>query len=149
MKTKVVMLAAAIMLAACGGGGDGNNTGGSTPASSPPPVSAPVARYDANLTGQNYAPDPSVFVKFGNAPFLDGSLYSVTTSFPDSSHVQMDFASLPNWSGNIVFRNNTTGVSVVMSKATSPAQTTVWQATTNPQDLIRNGVTDSFTVQTQ
>jgi len=141
MKNRVICFALAAMLSACGGGGGDNGTAQAATISS-----APAGSYQGNLTGQNIPPSPQVFVKFGNAPFQGGTLYSVDTSFPDSSHVQMDFGSPPNWNGSIVFTNNTTGVSVVMSKTVSPNQTIVWQATTNPPNLIRNGVTDSFTV---
>ncbi len=149
MKTIIAALAIALTLSACGGGGSGP-----APASAPVPASAPevasgpvpTGGFSGSLTGQGSLSSADVFVIFGNYPFFGGALFSVDTSFPDSTHVQMNMATQPNWSGNILFKNETTGVSVLMSKTISPAGDTVWQAKTNPPNLIRNGVADNFSV---
>lgn len=153
MKTIIAALAVSLALSACGGGGAG---GGSSPAqvSAPVPASStdpasgpiPTGGFDGSLTGQSAQSSADIFVKFGNYPFFGGALFSVDTSFPDSTHVQMSMSMQPNWTGNILFKNNTTGVSVLMSRTTSPAGDSVWQAAINPPNLIRNGVADNFTV---
>ena len=100
-----------------------------------------TGRYDGNLIGQN-AGGSDNFIRFGNYPFFGGTLFAVDTFFPDASHCQLSMGSAPNWNGNIFFKNNTTGVSVVFSKTNS----TTWQVASNPANLIRNGITDNFTV---
>lgn len=149
MKTIIAVLAVSLALSACGGGGSGPApVSAPVPASSPDPASGPIPTggFDGSLTGQSSQSSADIFVKFGNYPFFGGALFSVDTSFPDSTHVQMNMSMQPSWTGNILFKNNSTGVSVLMSRTTSPAGDTVWQAPINPPNLIRNGVADNFTV---
>jgi hypothetical protein len=148
MKT-IIALLATLALSACGGGGNGPaQVSAPVPASAPEIASGPIPTggFDGSLTGQSAQSSADIFVKFGNYPFFGGALFSVDTSFPDSTHVQMNMSMQPNWTGNILFKNDTTNVSVLMSRTTSPAGDTVWQADTNPPNLIRNGVADTFTV---
>lgn len=149
MKKIIAVLTMALTLSACGGGGSGPATASAPVTASSPAVTSgpiPTGGFSGSLTGQSALSSADVFVKFGNYPFFGGALFSVDTSFPDSSHVQMNMSMLPNWTGNILFKNDTTGVSVLMSKTISPAGDTVWQADTNPPNLIRSGIADNFTV---
>ncbi|MDN7178574.1 hypothetical protein M0D69_11180 [Caballeronia sp. SEWSISQ10-4 2] len=100
-----------------------------------------TGRFDANLLGQTFG-NGDIFVRLGNTPFFGGALFGMDAGFPDSGHSQLLFSSAPNWPGNLLFKNNTTGVGVVLSKSNS----TTWLAASNPANLIRTGITDSFTV---
>jgi len=102
-----------------------------------------TGRFDGNRTGQTSGSD--VFINLNNAPFFGGTLAALDTSFPDGNHCQMSIGSPPIYSGNIFFKNNTTGVSVTLSKTTYLGNV-VWQAGVNPANLVRNGVTDSYTI---
>jgi len=134
-----VCIAIAAMLSACGGGSDSSSAMVASP--------VPADRFDGNLVGQNTPPSADNFVKFGNYPFNGGALFAFDTSFPDSAHSQLLMSSAPAWTGNMRITNNTTGASVVLSKSSNPSNpgSIAWVGDNTP-NLVRNGVTDSFTV---
>lgn len=95
-------------------------------------------RYDGNLTGSGSG---SLLVQFGGAPFFGGGLVELDV-FLGGGGSSLSISGPANWNGNIKVTNNTTGISLVLSKLTS----TNWTSGSNPANLIRNGITDSFTV---
>ena len=98
-----------------------------------------TAKFSGNLTGGSSG---SLFVQFGNAPLFGGSLSELDV-FLGGGGSSLSISGPPNWNGNIKVTNNTTGISLVLSKLTS----TAWTSASNPNNLIRSGVTDNFTVQ--
>jgi hypothetical protein len=100
-----------------------------------------TGRFDGSLPTQVAG---GLFVSFSNAPFLGGQLqlaqYVVSTG-----ETEIFFNSLPPvWRGNILLRNNTTGVqSVLTFNASAPG---FWQNLSSPANLMRNGATDNYTV---
>lgn len=80
-------------------------------------------------------------INFGNAPWFGGQLQSAgqLVTAPSTS---IGFTTTPNWSGNILLRNNTTGAGVVMPRT----NTNVWSVATTVGFLFRSGQTDNFTL---
>lgn len=80
-------------------------------------------------------------INFGGAPWFGGQLLSAgqNVTIPTTS---IGFSVAPNWPGNILLRNNTTGASIVLPKTGS----TQWSAGGTVGNLFRAGQTDNFTV---
>lgn len=80
-----------------------------------------------------------------SSPWFRGQISQLgaTSGGAPGNTVSMLFSSAPNWSGNILLKNNTTNASIVLSKFNS----TAWQVNSNPGNIVRAGVTDNFTIQ--
>ncbi|WP_158683434.1 hypothetical protein [Burkholderia sp. BE12] len=79
-----------------------------------------------------------------SSPWFRGQISQLgaTTGGLPGLTVSIAFSSAPNWSGNILLKNNTTGGSVVLPKVNS----TSWQVNSNPGNILRAGFTDNFTI---
>ncbi|HDR9148918.1 hypothetical protein [Burkholderia vietnamiensis] len=79
-----------------------------------------------------------------SSPWFRGqiSLLGSTNGGAPGLTVSIQFSVAPNWSGNILLKNNTTGGSIVLPKFNS----TAWQVNSNPGNIIRAGFTDNFTI---
>jgi hypothetical protein len=118
----------------------------------------PVSMSD--LLGKTGRFDGSVFANSGaygndgsltlNNPFFGGTMTQLATV--DSNNpagvplrTQLQFSIAPGWTGKILAKNNTTGVSVTLTMSSS---TLWWSGATGgfPSNFIRPGQTDSFTI---
>jgi hypothetical protein len=97
-----------------------------------------TAKFNGNLTG---GASGGLFVQFGNAPFFGGALVELDV-FLGGGGSSLSISGPPNWNGNIRVTNNTTGISLVLSKLNN----TAWTSASNPANLIRSGITDNFSV---
>jgi hypothetical protein len=81
-------------------------------------------------------------ISFSGAPWFGGALLSAgqNVTIPQTG---LSFSVAPNWSGNILLRNNTTGASIVLPQSGGP---TSWASSTTVPFLFRAGQTDNFTV---
>ncbi|KUY70805.1 hypothetical protein WS46_32025 [Burkholderia sp. RF4-BP95] len=79
-----------------------------------------------------------------SSPWFSGqiSLLGSTNGGPPGLTVAIQFSVAPNWNGNILLKNNTTGGSIVLPKFSS----TTWQVNSNPGNILRPGFTDNFTI---
>lgn len=79
-----------------------------------------------------------------SSPWFRGQILQIgaTIGGPPGPTVFISFSSAPNWNGNILLKNNTTGGSIVLPKVNS----TGWQVNNNPGNIVRAGFTDNFTV---
>lgn len=98
-----------------------------------------TGRCDGNLLGQGGGGSPT-FINFSSSPFFGGTLVSLLVD--STPETLLNVGAVPNWTGNIKAINNTTGVSIVLS----PYSATYWRSGSAPANLIRSGVTDSFTI---
>ena len=80
-----------------------------------------------------------------SSPWIRGQISQLgaTTGGAPGNTVSISFSSAPNWSGNILLKNNTTSASIILPKLNSIA----WQVNSNPGNIVRSGFTDSFTIQ--
>ncbi|WP_175741447.1 hypothetical protein [Burkholderia ambifaria] len=80
-----------------------------------------------------------------SSPWFRGQISQLgaTTGGAPGLTVSISFSSAPNWSGNILLKNNTTGGSIVLPKVNS----TSWSINSNPGNIVRSGFTDNFTIQ--
>lgn len=105
-----------------------------------------TGRFDGSALASSSG--SGVFINLGFAPWFGGQLASFGGSFggPGGTSTLLSFqgggAAVPNWTGNIKVKNNTTGVSVVLPKIDSID----WGNSLAPTNLVRNGSTDSFTI---
>ena len=114
-------------------------------ANSVPPISMSMlfgktGRFDGSRTGQVSG---GLYIDLSGQPFFSGTF---TTLQVDLSGGGTQLFCGPNsaWPGNVFVRNNSTGVSITLNKIlNAPA---VWNSGANPVNLIRNGITDSFTI---
>lgn len=107
-----------------------------------------TGRFDGSALCYNYAaPAAGLAIDLG-APWFGGTLATtgiggiVCEQGVPGFQVALNFSAAPNWSGNILVRNNTTGVSVLFGKASS----TQWLYGSMPANFMRNGATDNFTI---
>ncbi|WP_146125774.1 hypothetical protein [Burkholderia ambifaria] len=79
-----------------------------------------------------------------SSPWFRGQISQLgaTTGGAPGLTVSISFSSAPNWNGNILLKNNTTGGSIVLAKQNS----TAWQVNSNPGNIVRAGFTDNFTI---
>ncbi|QTO49469.1 hypothetical protein [Burkholderia latens] len=79
-----------------------------------------------------------------SSPWFRGQIAQLgaTSGGLPGNTVSVSFSSAPNWAGNILLKNNTTGGSIVLSKFSS----TSWQVSSNPGNILRPSVTDNFTI---
>ncbi|PRH46123.1 hypothetical protein [Burkholderia multivorans] len=79
-----------------------------------------------------------------SSPWFRGQISQLgaTTGGLPGLTVSIAFSSAPNWNGNILLKNNTTGGSIVLAKQNS----TSWQVNSNPGNIVRAGFTDNFTI---
>jgi hypothetical protein len=110
-----------------------------------PPVSfsdllGKTGRYDGNNTVGGVNP-ASIFL---NNQFFGGTLSGMSQSTTNGS-MTISFSVAPNWAGNILAKNNTTGASAVLAKQNS----TTWSVNGASGNILalREGFTDSFTIQ--
>lgn len=75
-------------------------------------------------------------------PFFGGTLSGLSQS-TTNGNMTLSFSSAPNWGGNIITKNNTTGASAVLIKQNS----TTWAVNGASGNILalREGFTDSFT----
>ncbi|UEP31620.1 MULTISPECIES: hypothetical protein [unclassified Burkholderia] len=96
-------------------------------------------RYDGNnaVGGVNPAT-----ISLSN-PFFRGTLSGATQS-TINGNLTLAFSVAPNWSGNILMKNNTTGASAVLGKQNS----TTWSVNGASGSILalREGGTDNFTI---
>ncbi|MBR8343084.1 hypothetical protein KDX40_04940 [Burkholderia ambifaria] len=80
-----------------------------------------------------------------SSPWFRGQISQLgaTTGGAPGLTVSILFSSAPNWNGNILLKNNTTGGLIVLAKQNS----TAWQVNSNPGNIVRAGFTDNFTIQ--
>lgn len=78
-----------------------------------------------------------------SSPWFRGQISQLgaTTGGAPGLTVSISFSSAPNWNGNILLRNNTTGGSIVLPKFNS----TSWQTNSNPGNIVLIG-TYNFTI---
>lgn len=76
-------------------------------------------------------------------PFFGGTLSGMSQS-TTNGNMTLSFSVAPNWSGNILAKNNTTSASAVLSKQNS----TTWSVNGASGSILalREGNTDSFTI---
>ncbi|NUY33305.1 hypothetical protein F0160_22735 [Paraburkholderia sp. JPY303] len=104
----------------------------------------PVSMSD--LLGKTGRFDGNVFVNasgigsFGSAPFFGAQLNRLTVSF--STVDVSTITAPPNFTGSIRIRNNTTGVSTILTNLGSG----VWENASSPANLVRANQTDNFTL---
>ncbi|MGR3910016.1 hypothetical protein Q3A80_23525 [Burkholderia sp. SR8] len=106
----------------------------------------------SNLLGQTGTATGNATATSGgggvNAPFSSPwfrgqiSLLGSTNGGAPGLTVSIQFSAAPNWSSNILLKNNTTGGSIVLPKFSS----TSWQVNSNPGNILRAGFTDNFTI---
>ncbi|WP_159086640.1 hypothetical protein [Burkholderia sp. NRF60-BP8] len=79
-----------------------------------------------------------------SSPWFRGQISQLgaTTGGAPGLTVSITFSVAPNWSGNILLKNNTTNASIVLGKINS----TSWQVNSNPGNIVRAGFTDNFTI---
>lgn len=73
-------------------------------------------------------------------PFYNGTFAQVIRN-AGNGNAEVDFTFAPTWTGSLVIRNNTTGVSSTLTKQNSQS----WQGS-NPANLLRASTTDNFTI---
>lgn len=82
----------------------------------------------------------TVSIGFSGVAFYNGSTDSLLRNAADGQ-AELDFGVAPSWTGSIVLRNNTTGISSTLSKINSVS----WKGS-NPANLLRASTTDNFTI---
>ena len=84
-------------------------------------------------------------INLNNAPFFGGELAQLSWQYfnpgpllltPTSGHA-------PSWTGNVLVKNNTTGVSQVIPYISGSG---LWDSATMTTNLIRPGATDNFSI---
>jgi hypothetical protein len=100
-----------------------------------------TAQYNGNPLASSGG--GGITANLGGASWFGGQLNYLTTSQGPPSGTTLAFNVAPNWSGNIKVTNVTTGVSLVIPKATS----TTWSTTSAPGNLLRGGFSDNITIQ--
>lgn len=96
-----------------------------------------TGRFDGSLATSSGGGSNFVTI---SSPFFGGTIDNLVTG-AGFNETQLNFSVAPNWAGNILAKNNTTGASVVLPKINA----TTWQ-TTFVANLVRAGQTDSFTI---
>ena len=111
----------------------------------------------SDLRGKTGRFDGNVSINVtGFGPFPTGStLFGATLSQILGSYngatlltVEIDFNNgtwPPNYTGNFKLTNNSTGASCVLSQL-SPGASNTWRNSSPPQNIIRKGQTDNFTI---
>ena len=89
----------------------------------------------------NFSANSSSVILFGNPAFFGTSLFSGTVS---GGGLTLVFNATPSWTGNILFKNNTTGISSVMNNAGGPTPNQ-WLGSA-PANLVRANTTDNFSI---
>jgi len=103
-----------------------------------------TGRYDGSLATVDNGGIPHTWqINFGGAPFFGGTLAQLVEVFNVGYFANLFFSVSPNWRGNILVKNNSTGASQVFTYANSGTQ---WQANPAPSNLLVVGNTDSFTL---
>lgn len=74
-----------------------------------------------------------------SVPFFRGTTSVVGTTGVNPQPVTLTFSAAPNWSGNILFTNTSTGVSQLLSKQNA----TTWGSASSQINLFRNS-TDNY-----
>jgi hypothetical protein len=99
-----------------------------------------TGRFDGSLFCASGGGGQSI--NFSGVPWFGGALLSAgqNITLPQTG---VSFSVAPNWSGNILLRNNTTGASIVLPQSGGP---TSWSANITVPLLFRAGQTDNFTV---
>lgn len=101
-----------------------------------------TGRFDGNVQTGAISHGRSIDWTNGAAPFFDTSLEEVAWTSSTSASL-FTWAASTWWTGNILVKNNTSGVSGVFT----PAGAGIWAASgIDANDLIRNGATDNFTI---
>jgi hypothetical protein len=102
-----------------------------------------------NLQGQtaqpNWNANPGSGPTFGfnfSVPFFRGTTATAGQSGTNPLPVSLTFSAAPNWSGNILIRNNSTGASQVLNQQNS----TTWGSSSGPLNLFRANTTDNFSL---
>jgi hypothetical protein len=114
-------------------------------ANSAPPISmsqllGKTGRFDGNRIGQTAG---GLYIDLSGQPFFNGTLTTLQVDLSGGG-TQLTCGPNSSWPGNVLVRNNTTGVQLVLNKIFNvPA---VWNSSSNPVNLIRNGITDNFTI---
>jgi hypothetical protein len=83
-------------------------------------------------------------ITFGNPAFFGSSLNSGTLGSPGGNFTLV-FNSTPGWTGNLLFKNNTTGASVVMNNS-GGGLSNQFSIGSTPGNLVRAGQTDNFSI---
>jgi hypothetical protein len=101
-----------------------------------------TGRFDGTVTTGAISHARSIDWTNGSAPFFDSSLQEV--AWNSSTAVTLFTWSTPTyWNSNILLKNNTTGVSAVLT----PAGASQWvNSACDANNLIRNGASDNFTI---
>lgn len=117
-------------------------------ANSAPPISMSMlfgktGRFDGSRTGSTTSGPYTI--DLNGVPFFTGTFtYLTVDTTPGSGYTQLVCGPNCSWPGNVFVKNNSTGVAVTLPKTfNAPA---IWQSTSNPSNLIRDHVTDSFTI---
>lgn len=99
-----------------------------------------TGRFDERLIAYDEGyPTNVYYVVFNDAPFFGGSLNQLRCGSSGTSVATLTFDASPNWTGNILVKNNTTGANVLLSPVGS-----IWQADSTPGNLLRPGVGSDF-----
>lgn len=99
-----------------------------------------TGRFDGSVLCQSGA--SGLVLIFSNNPWFGGQISALFGNTHPFVLTGLSFAVAPNWSGNILVKNNTTGVSVVLPKTDSID----WSIPTSVPNLMRAFQTDSFTI---
>ena len=103
-----------------------------------------TGRYDGTPPNTDFSfPGGPTIRRLFTAPWFGGTLSSIGGSPPPSSQpLYITFSVAPNWTGNILLKNNTTGVSAVLTPFTS----TQWNVSNTPSGLATFNATENFTI---
>lgn len=100
-----------------------------------------TGRFDGTVTTGAISHARSIDWTNGSTPFFDSTLAEVAWNSPTT--VTLFTWTTPTfWTGNILFKNNTTGVSAVLTPTAGSWNNSACDA----NNLIRNGASDNFTI---
>lgn len=92
-------------------------------------------RFDGALAGSGNA------VQLNNYTIFSGAMNDI---FSQSGQTTLVFNTIPTWTGNFRIRNNSTGQAVVVTPTVG--QPNQWAFNDGVTSIVRNGVSDSFTI---
>lgn len=117
-------------------------------ANSAPPISMSMlfgktGRFDGVRTG--FIGGGELQIDLSGQPFFMGTFTTLQCDISaGGGGTQLTCGPNSGWPGNVLVRNNSTGVQILLPKVfATPA---VWSSPSGPVNLIRNGVADSFTI---
>jgi hypothetical protein len=106
-----------------------------------------TGRFDGSLLPQNIgSPFFEWDLNFSNAPFFGAQMNTLSWTSSGTGQVFLGpFNTASTWTGNVIVKNNTTGISQVLTPVGNPLGKE-WFASSAPTNFMRLGFTDSFTI---